>query len=129
MYESKTLYNSKSGEQKKIDELRQVLNSYLGQKLNKTDKRLLIGIYEDKVEQLSDDAEEECCGISQETVQRQEVFNKSFGTINNSDSHPPFEQKTINERDSLEDILSNLSKNINKSLVANKRQIIPQPER
>ena len=84
MSKSRIRYNSDPSEHKtEVDDLRQVLRSYLqsGQKLDKTDKRLLCGIYEGKVEEVSDDSKEDYWGHSQETAKMPELVNQSLCSL------------------------------------------------
>ena len=75
--------NSVQSEHKtEVDVLGQALRSYSrGQKINETDKRLLCGIYEGKVEETSDDSKEDGWCPSQKTAKMPKLDNKSHCSL------------------------------------------------
>ena len=72
-----------------VKSLSQVLHGFLGQKesYNKTDMRLLCGIYDDKIEEVdSDEVIIDESELSQETEKMPELFNHSSEQIRNESS-------------------------------------------
>lgn len=90
MQTAKRLYSAEPRLQKDgINDLSQVLHGFLKQKesYNKTDMRLLCGIYDDKIEEVdSDEVVLDEGDISQVTEKMPELFNHSSEHIKNDSS-------------------------------------------